>query len=309
VKFLLDLLSLMVNTKDMMAFIHLFEYGRGVGSALSKEFFQCLLHFGKGNLVQGLLHPEVFELPKLNPNKNMQLGLFDDDLEIGSISRFKAIEMHESIRSHPLLKHPKLGQDGLKFFISYYQFMLSVQQSSIPKTILSHAINSPLYEEIVDQLSSQRARLKTGEIDQEKKAQSKERILRKARLLLDLSSHYKELDRFVNAMILGGGELSEGEGVNLLTVHASKGLEFEDVFVVDLMDGRFPNHKLMNRSGGALEEERRLFYVAVTRAKDRLSLSYAKYDRVKKIDFKPSPFLYEAGLLKGEPTYPPEKES
>ena len=70
-----------------------------------------------------------------------------------------------------------------------------------------------------------------------------------------------------------------------------------------------PNHKLMNRSGGALEEERRLFYVAVTRAKDRLSLSYAKYDRVKKIDFKPSPFLYEAGLLKGEPTYPPEKES
>jgi len=309
VKFLLDLLSLMVNTKDMMAFIHVFEYGRGVGSALSKEFFQCLLHFGKGNLVKGLLHPEVFELPKLNPNKNMQLGLFDDDLEIGSVSRFKAIEMDESIRSHPLLKHPKLGQDGLKFFISYHQFMLSVQQSSIPKTILSHAINSPLYEEIVDQLSSQRARLKTGEIDQEKKAQSKERILRKARLLLDLSSHYKELDRFVNAMILGGGELSEGEGVNLLTVHASKGLEFEDVFVVDLMDGRFPNHKLMNRSGGALEEERRLFYVAVTRAKDRLSLSYAKYDRVKKIDFKPSPFLYEAGLLKGEPTYPPEKES
>ena len=240
VKFLLDLLSLMVNTKDMMAFIHVFEYGRGVGSALSKEFFQCLLHFGKGNLVKGLLHPEVFELPKLNPNKNMQLGLFDDDLEIGSVSRFKAIEMDESIRSHPLLKHPKLGQDGLKFFISYHQFMLSVQQSSIPKTILSHAINSPLYEEIVDQLSSQRARLKTGEIDQEKKAQSKERILRKARLLLDLSSHYKELDRFVNAMILGGGELSEGEGVNLLTVHASKGLEFEDVFVVDLMDGRFP---------------------------------------------------------------------
>jgi DNA helicase-2/ATP-dependent DNA helicase PcrA len=104
-------------------------------------------------------------------------------------------------------------------------------------------------------------------------------------------------------MVLGGGELSEGEGVNLLTVHASKGLEFDDVFVVDLMDGRFPNHKLMNKSGGNIEEERRLFYVAVTRAKDRLSLSYAKYDRVKKIDFKPSPFLYEAGLLKGEANY------
>jgi len=308
VKFLLDLLCLMVNPKDMMAFIHIFEYGRGVGSALSKEFFQCLIHFGNGNLQRGLLHPEVYDLPKLNPNKNMQLGLFDDDLEIGSVSRFKSIQMSEAIRSHPLLKHPRLGQDGLKFFMAYHEFMHGVQQSRLPKSILSHAINSPLYREIVDQLSTQRARLKTGEIDQAKKEQSMDRILRKAKLLLNLSSHYKELDRFVNAMILGGGELSEGEGVNLLTVHASKGLEFNEVYVVDLMDGRFPNHKLMNRSGGALEEERRLFYVAVTRAKDRLSLSYAKYDRVKKIDFKPSPFLYEAGLLKGEPTYPLEKE-
>jgi len=308
VKFLLDLLSLMVNPKDMMAFIHIFEYGRGVGSALGKEFFQCLIHFGNGDLRQGVLHPEVYDLPKLNPNKNIQLGLFDDDLEIGSVSRFKSIPMSEAIRAHPLLKHPRLGQEGLKFFMAYHAFMHGVQQSRLPKSILAHAINSPLYREIIDQLSTQRARLKTGEIDQAKKEQSTDRILRKAKLLLDLSSHYKELDRFVNAMILGGGELSEGEGVNLLTVHASKGLEFNEVYVVDLMDGRFPNHKLMNRSGGALEEERRLFYVAVTRAKDRLSLSYAKYDRVKKIDFKPSPFLYEAGLLKGEPTYPPEKE-
>ncbi len=309
VKFLLDLLSLMVNPKDMMAFIHIFEYGKGIGSALSKELFQCLIHFGNGNLLRGVLHPEVFDLPKLNPHKNMQLGLFDDDLEIGSVTRFKHLEMSESIRAHPLLKHPKLGQEGVKYFIDYYQLLQTVQQSRIPKTILSHAINSRLYAQIVETLSTQRARLKTGEVDREKKERAKERIMRKARLLLDLSSHYRELERFVNAMILGGGELSEGEGVNLLTVHASKGLEFNEVYVIDLMDGRFPNHKLMNRSGGALEEERRLFYVAVTRAKDRLSLSYAKYDRVKKIDFKPSPFLYEAGLLKGEPTYPPEKES
>jgi DNA helicase-2/ATP-dependent DNA helicase PcrA len=309
VKFLLDLLCLMVNPKDMMAFIHIFEYGRGVGSALSKEFFQCLIHFGNGDLQQGLLHPEVYDLPKLNPNKNMQLGLFDDDLEIGSVSRFKSIPMNEAIRAHPLLKHPRLGQEGLKFFMMYHAFMHGVQQSRLPKSILAHAINSPLYQEIIEQLSLQRARLKTGEVDQAKKILAHNRILRKAKLLLDLSSPYRELSRFVNAMILGGGELSEGEGVNLLTVHASKGLEFNEVYVVDLMDGRFPNHKLMNRSGGALEEERRLFYVAVTRAKDRLSLSYAKYDRVKKIDFKPSPFLYEAGLLKGEPTYPPEKES
>jgi DNA helicase-2/ATP-dependent DNA helicase PcrA len=46
IKFLLDVLSLLVNPKDMMAFIHIFEYARVVGSALSKEFFQCILHAG-----------------------------------------------------------------------------------------------------------------------------------------------------------------------------------------------------------------------------------------------------------------------
>jgi DNA helicase-2/ATP-dependent DNA helicase PcrA len=62
------------------------------------------------------------------------------------------------------------------------------------------------------------------------------------------------------------------------------------------MDGRFPNRKLMSM-GGSLEEERRLFYVATTRAKDRLYLSYAKYDKIKKLDYIHSPFLVEAGLI------------
>jgi DNA helicase-2/ATP-dependent DNA helicase PcrA len=297
VKFLLDLASLLVNPRDMMAFIHILEYGRGIGTAMAKEIFQCLLHFGEGDLRRGLLKPTVHTLPKLHPNKNLQLGLFDDDLEIGSVTRFAAVEMEEEIRAHPLLKHPRLTQDALRFFIDFHRFFRSIDRSHRPATILRKAASSPLYERIVAQLSEQRARLKSGEIDPGKREEARERILRKARLLSDLAGHYTDLRRFVNAMILGGGEMSEGEGVNLLTVHASKGLEFEEVYVVDLMDGRFPNRKLMERTG-SLEEERRLFYVAVTRAKSRLNLSMAKYDRVKKIDFKPSPFLEEAGLIR-----------
>ncbi|HHH37792.1 MAG TPA: ATP-dependent helicase, partial [Epsilonproteobacteria bacterium] len=299
IKFLLDLLALLVNPKDMMAFIHIFSYARGIGSALAKEFFHCLVHFGEGDLIRGALSPRLFDLPKLNPHKNIQLGLFDDDLEIGSISRFAKLSLSEEIRAHPLLKHPRLSQDGLFFFQEYYHFLRSVKQSKNPGTILQKAIESKLYKDVVDRLSTQRAQLKSGEIDEEKKRLSQDRILRKARLLLDLSRPYKELQRFVNAMILGGSELSEGEGVNLLTVHASKGLEFSEVYIVDLMDGRFPNRKLMSK-GGSIEEERRLFYVAVTRAKDKLYLSLAKRDRIKKLDFIPSPFLHEAGLVKGE---------
>jgi len=297
VKFLLDVCSLIVNPKDMMAFIHIFEYGKNIGSAVAKEMFECFRHFGEGNLFIGLMYPRVDTLPKLNPNKNMQLGLFDDDTEIGSITRFSKIEMSEKIRSHPILKYPKLTPDGLEFFKMYHEFMSSISNVKQPRTLLIKLIQSPLYGFLVELLATQRGRLKSGEIDQEKKNLAKERIARKARLLTDLSGQYKEISRFVNAMVLGGNELSEGDGVNLLSIHASKGLEFTEVYVVDLMDGRFPNTKLMGK-GGSLDEERRLFYVAVTRAKERLYLSFAKHDKVKKLDFKPSPFLYEANMLK-----------
>ena len=296
IKFLLDLLSLLVNPKDMMAFIHVFEYASGVGSALSKEFFQCFLHFGNGNFMQGVLYPKVNDLPKLNPNKNVQLGLFDDDFEIGSATRFKHLDLASHIYAHPLLKHPKIIQDGVKFFKDFHVLMNKVKDERNPASILRAMISSNLYSGIVEMLATQRGRLKTGELDDKKKDEAKERILRKAKLLLDLSSQYKELSRFINAMILGGGELSEGEGVNLLTVHASKGLEFPEVFVVDLVDGRFPNRKMMS----SIEEERRLFYVAVTRAKDKLYLSLSTYDRVKKMNYKPSQFLHEANLIKGD---------
>jgi DNA helicase-2/ATP-dependent DNA helicase PcrA len=296
IKFLLDILALLVNPKDMMAFIHIFEYAKGIGSALAKEFFQCFLHFGQRNFVQGLLYPSVYDLPKLNPNKNIQLGLFDDDQDIGSASRFRSMDLDAKLYAHPLLKHAKLTPDSMVFFKSFYHLFQDIHQRKNPSDILKTIISSGLYKNTIDILATQRAKLKSGEVDKEKKSQSKERIERKARLLFDLSRQYKDLGRFLNAMILGGNELSEGEGVNLLTVHASKGLEFTEVYVVDLVDGRFPNRKMMS----SIEEERRLFYVAVTRAKDKLYLSLAKFDKIKKVDYKPSQFLHEAGLIKGD---------
>ncbi|OGG57963.1 hypothetical protein A2853_03495 [Candidatus Kaiserbacteria bacterium RIFCSPHIGHO2_01_FULL_55_17] len=62
--------------------------------------------------------------------------------------------------------------------------------------------------------------------------------------------------------------------VSLMTVHASKGLEFENVFVTGLEQGLFPSRRLDEHTDP--EEERRLFYVAMTRAKERLFLSFAR---------------------------------
>jgi DNA helicase-2/ATP-dependent DNA helicase PcrA len=63
-----------------------------------------------------------------------------------------------------------------------------------------------------------------------------------------------------------------------MTVHASKGLEFRYVFITGLEDGLFPHDKQNERETGEdREEERRLFYVALTRAKEKLFLSFANY--------------------------------
>ena len=168
--------------------------------------------------------------------------------------------------------------------------------------IVRSIIDSQLFGLIAERLATKRATQKDGTVHEEMKKEALTNIRRKALLLLELTKPYKDKYRFINALTLGGGELSEGEGVNLLSIHASKGLEFKEVYIVDLMDGRFPNRKLMSKNGGDIEEERRLFYVAVTRAKDILYLSYAKYDRVKKIDYLHSTFLVEAGLIREQET-------
>ncbi len=66
---------------------------------------------------------------------------------------------------------------------------------------------------------------------------------------------------------------SNKEAVNLSTVHQAKGLEFHTVFVIWLTDGMFPSSRSLN-TRDVLEEERRLFYVAITRARDELYLTY-----------------------------------
>jgi DNA helicase-2/ATP-dependent DNA helicase PcrA len=84
------------------------------------------------------------------------------------------------------------------------------------------------------------------------------------------------------------------EKVALMTVHTAKGLEFDHVFIVGLEDQLFPNARALEEADG-LEEERRLAYVAITRARKRLFLSYAdQRSRFGKTSFsRPSGFLFE----------------
>lgn len=303
VKAVLDLYTLLVNESDMMAFIHLFEFAKGVGSAMAKEMYIALKSLGHGSIFYGLYAPDVSMTNPFEKRKvSHQLGLFDDFLELGAVGKFAKLGFENKFMQNPILKHPKLTKDGATFLYEFYLLYRDLKGIKQPKTIVRKIAASVLYKHISDVLATKRATLKDGSIDEKQKTEALSRIDRKMLLLEELSKPYSEHERFLNAMILGSSDLTQGEGVNLLSVHASKGLEYKEVYVVDLMDGRFPNRKLMQR-GGSLDEERRLFYVAVTRAKDILYLSFAKYDKIKKTNFMPSQFLYEAGLVPKDEAY------
>jgi DNA helicase-2/ATP-dependent DNA helicase PcrA len=89
------------------------------------------------------------------------------------------------------------------------------------------------------------------------------------------------LDLFLNGTALSSDldNLQEEKKVSLMTLHSSKGLEFPIVFLVGLEDGLFPNYRSIN-DPLLLEEERRLCYVGITRAQEKLYLSYARERRL-----------------------------
>jgi DNA helicase-2/ATP-dependent DNA helicase PcrA len=99
--------------------------------------------------------------------------------------------------------------------------------------------------------------------------------------LAAFARQFKDLNEFLSQLALisnvdaeaAPNQTGDKEAVNLSTVHQAKGLEFHTVFVIWLTDGMFPSSRSLDQRKD-LEEERRLFYVAITRAKDELYLTY-----------------------------------
>ena len=114
----------------------------------------------------------------------------------------------------------------------------------------------------------------------------------------DADAGLNELQSFLSHAALEAGE-TQGESwddcVHLMTLHAAKGLEFPLVFMVGMEDGLFPHQRSVEDAAGRLEEERRLCYVGMTRAREQLYLCYAEVRRMHGSEnfCRPSRFIDE----------------
>jgi DNA helicase-2/ATP-dependent DNA helicase PcrA len=106
------------------------------------------------------------------------------------------------------------------------------------------------------------------------------------------------LDEFLNELTLQSEQDQvEGESIYMMSIHASKGLEFDHIFIIGMEEGFLP----LVGDGSDLEEERRLGYVSFTRAKDTLTLCHAasRFYKGRRSDLQKSRFFNEAGLCEG----------
>ncbi len=181
-----------------------------------------------------------------------------------------------------------LGRAKTETLISFAGILKGLEPTTLPSKAL---------EEIIVR-ASYLSYIKNNDEPQEAQAR-----LDNIKELLDAVKHFETnnittITAFLDEVALMQDKMSkqnrDTHAVSLMTLHAAKGLEFDLVILPGVEEGIIPTTRSLN-SNDALEEERRLFYVGITRAKEHLLISYTKhrYSYGQMIDQLPSRFLHE----------------
>lgn len=168
----------------------------------------------------------------------------------------------QALRDTRLSRKQRAGADKLVDMVSQHADAVE----SNPYTVLMSVIRELGYLEYLE-----------DEYDEDHEDR-KENVSELCNVLLSVERDGRPFSEFMEDSLLASDQdrISGEESVKIMTIHAAKGLEWPVVFLPALEEGIFPSERsVINRS--ALEEERRLFYVACTRAKERLYLSSADY--------------------------------
>ncbi|QEG35286.1 ATP-dependent helicase [Bythopirellula goksoeyrii] len=180
----------------------------------------------------------------------------------------------------------------------FRQLILSLQDVS-QKTTLAN-----LVEEVISRTGyhSELDRQYPDPNDREARSASVEEIINAAAAFDGRKKKQTRLEEFLDEIALGTRDSSDDKenqlqnnAIALMTLHSAKGLEFPFVYMVGMEEGILPHKRSVEVEGDAIDEERRLCYVGVTRAQESLTLSFAlarrKWGKLR--DTVPSRFLYE----------------
>ena len=216
-----------------------------------------------------------------------------------SIAKAENISLYDALKSH--LQEKEFNKPAIAKFIEMIEDGIKAK---------SHAKTSDLLEFLL---------LESGLKDLLREDEDEDR-LENIQELASSILHYEKinaneeisLDTYLQdiALYTNADYKDDGETVKLMTIHQSKGLEFPYVFVCGVSEGIFPSHRsIRERKKPALEEERRLMYVAITRAEKAVFLTEAEgFDFTRKATRCPSRFLREItpGIIKIDGDIPPE---
>lgn len=136
--------------------------------------------------------------------------------------------------------------------------------------LMTQATPSDIIERLL-QLTSYRTYLRDGTPQAEEREENIGSLLSDVRIFADLPEFLEE-----TALLASSDTAAGDDKVTLMTLHAAKGLEFPVVFMVGMEEGIFPHSRVYESGPAELEEERRLCYVGMTRAREELHLTYAR---------------------------------
>lgn len=243
------------EVKDIMAMMHLAYHSN------FEEYFKRLAEF------------KVFGISKSGMKK------FLDWLASGELNLVEALNKMETGAS-------PLSRGQAKAFAGLSDVLKSWRSAAIRGNLVS------LFDQIIQEAEYRQHLERTCKDDWEL-PERKNSVARLRNLASAVSYTSEPFERFVNLVALEKGEAEDDpDKVALTTLHSAKGLEFPVVFIIGLNDTILP--PVHEKDGpNDIAEERRLFYVGLTRAEERLYLTYASRKGLSDISLAPSEFLAE----------------
>ncbi len=255
IKDVLAYLRIVHNIEDIVAWSRVLNMQVGIGPAAAQSIFEMI--------------------KKSNYNKNVlplpvQTGVVGGGEEGVSHGPMPSIEL------------PARAQVGWNDFLQIWQAM-AVHTELRPADLITAVIHSKYAEYLENEYPDYRERLQ----DLEQLATFAERQKDLNQFLADASLQESYTSRQARRT-----DTDDEDRLVLSTIHQAKGLEWEAVFILHLSAGQFPNDRALREAKG-IEEERRLFYVAVTRAKKHLYLTYPLVGSFNSTLSGPSMFIDE----------------